>query len=334
MIEPQQKNLLTPTTAWLHDLPFVDLYVSLYSDLPSYYQVQTPGTMTVLPRDLPDEYHDDIVQLREQLAIALKDHEETGLTYDGVRLRASKIVTPRGETWVALRRIDDLPPPIENLGFNLPLVHTLHTLGAREGLILICGGTGQGKSTTAASMFYDYLVRFGGVAMTIEDPVEYLLEGRHGESGLCYQVEVKEETDWEKHLKSALRWHPRYILVGELRTPEAANQLLRAANSGHLVITTVHSGSLEEGLEGLLQLGERAIGEQARTLLASGLTAVFHQTFMAHSVAAQMYVTDSINMGDPVRALIREHKIGEATTFVDRQTAQREQAFGSISRIR
>jgi twitching motility protein PilT len=290
-----------------------------------------PGTLTMLPNDLPPAYHSDIVELRRQLEIVLQDIDETALTYDGLRLRASKLVTPRGETWVALRLIETHPPALDALGFTLPVVQALHELGKREGLVLICGGTGQGKSTTAGSMLYDYLTSYGGVAITIEDPVEYPLEGRHGESGLCYQVDVKDEADWAKYLKRSLRWHPRYILLGELRTPEAANQLLRAANSGHLAITTLHSGSLEEGLEGVMHLGEQAIGPQAPILLASGLAAVLYQTFLAHSVLTRLYVTDSNNLGDPVRSLIRERKIGQATTYVDQQMARQDQGLKSPS---
>jgi twitching motility protein PilT len=315
-------------SAWLHDLDFVDLYVSLHADIPGYYQASKPGTFIMLPHDLPAEYDPDVAGLRKELEAALADHEEAGLTYDGMRLRASKIRTTRDETWAALRRIADQPPTLDQLGFSKAVVHTLFSLGKREGLVLICGGTGKGKTTTAAALLYEYLRHYGGVALTIEDPVEYLLDGRHGASGLCYQVEVKKEEEWAENLKRGLRWHPRYISVGELRTPEAANQLLRAANSGHLVITTMHSGSLEEGLEGILHLGEQAIGDHAPILLAAGLTAVLYQNFLSHSVETRLYVTEQGNLGDPVRALIRERHIGQATTFVDQQSARRETAPG------
>ena len=321
---------LLAAEARLRDLPFVDLYLSLFDDQPSYYQAPLPGTLTVQPTDLPFAYRDDIQRLREHLTVLLQDCDEAGFTYDAIRLRACKITTPKGGIWVALRRIEEEPPPLEELGFSLSILRTLHELGNREGLVLICGGTGQGKSTTAGAMLYDYLLRYGGLALTIEDPVEYPMEGRHGKSGLCYQIEVKEEDDWGKHLKRALRWNPRYLLLGELRTPEAANQLLRAANSGHLVITTMHSGSLEEGLEGLLHLGEQAIGNHAPILLASGLAAVLYQTFRLDKVVTRLYVTDPHNLGDPVRALIRERKIGQATSFVDKQMAQ--QGFSHLPR--
>jgi twitching motility protein PilT len=326
MANPTPKIVARTASAWLHDLDFVDLYVSLHADRPSYYQTATPGTFVMLPHDVPAAYNDDIAQLRTELERALADAEEAGILFDGMRLRASRVQTTRDESWAALRRISDRPPAIEKLGFLAPVVRDLVALGKREGLMLVCGGTGQGKTTTAAALLHRYLADYGGVGFTIEDPVEYLLDGRHGANGLCYQVEAREDRDWAHLLKRALRWHPRYIMVGELRTPESANQLLRAANSGHLVITTVHSGSLEEGLEGVLHLAEQAIGDHAPILLASGLGGVLYQNFKTHSVDARLYVTEAGNLGDPVRALIRDRHIGQATTFVDQQMARRLRA--------
>jgi twitching motility protein PilT len=323
MATPEERLLAKVNAAWLHDLDFVDLYISLYADYPSYYQMAEHLSFNVIPRLLPQRYNRDVIQLRRELESTLSDADETGLTYDGIRLRASKVLTTRGETWAALRRVADRPPILDSLGLTVPVVQALRELGKRDGLILISGGTGQGKTTTANSLLYDYLVRFGGVAFTIEDPVEYVIDGWQGDSGLCYQVEIKQEEDWAKYLKRGLRWHPRYILVGELRTPEAANQLLRAANSGHLVIATMHAGSLEESLEGLVHLAGQAIGDQAPRLLASGLAAVLYQSFLSHSMMTRFYVTENGNLGDPVRALIREGHIGQATTFVDQQEARR-----------
>lgn len=332
MAQPEEKFLTKLESAWLHDLDFVDLYVSLYADLPGYYQIAEPGNFNVMPRNLPAEYRADVAELRRELETAMQNADEASITFDGMRLRASKALTTRGETWVALRRVGDKPPVLDKLGFTTPTVQALRDIGKRDGLILICGGTGQGKTTTANALLYDYLNRYGGVAFTIEDPVEYLLDGCHGASGLCYQVEVKEEDDWGKYLKRALRWHPRYIMVGELRTPEAVNQLLRAANSGHLVITTMHAGSIEEGLDGLLQLSRQSVGDMGSTLLASGLTAVMHQSFMLHSIAQRLYVTESGNLGDPARALIRERQVGQITTFVDQQEARRAAAAAKAGR--
>lgn len=210
---------------------------------------------------------------------------------------------------------------MEKLGFAPALVPHLRALGKRNGLVVISGSTGNGKTTTACSLLADYLSTIGGVAFTIEDPVEYDLEGRHGNNGYCYQVEVHEDDEWASMLKRSLRWHPRYIFVGELRTPEATNQLLRAATSGHLVITTVHAGSLEEALEGVLQLGEQSVGERATTLMASSLACVIHQTITPHGLQAQQFITETGTMTSPFRNCIREKRIGQTRTFVDQQTA-------------
>lgn len=306
----------------LFDLDFVDLYICLDQDMQAYYQAAEKGTLLEQQIDVPDSYASDIKNLAVFLRATMTE-DEKGLTYDGMRLRASKVRTAGGHQWVAMRRIADAPPLLNDLGYPPYLLPVLRDLGLRDGgLILLCGATGQGKTTTATSLLSDYLVRLGGVALTIEDPVEYDLEGRHGKSGVCYQVEVKEDEEWSDMLKRSLRWHPRYIMVGEVRTPDAANQLLRAATSGHLVITTLHSGSVEEAMEGLLQLAEQAVGNRAPSLLAASLTAVIHQTLGPHGLLVRMVTTEPNNLGDPCRAAIRERRIGHMTTFIDQQMAR------------
>ncbi|MDR3449055.1 MAG: ATPase, T2SS/T4P/T4SS family, partial [Alphaproteobacteria bacterium] len=252
--------------------------------------------------------------------------EEAGISWGGMRLRASRVETARGEVWAALRRLPAQPLALEELGLPRHLAPALQELGRRSGLILICGASGQGKTTTLSSLLMRYLETYGGVGFTLEDPVEYDLEGRVGPHGYCYQTEIREEAEWGTMLKRALRWHPRYIAVGEIRTPDAANHLLRAATSGHTVLATMHAGSMEEALEGLLQLGEQELGARARTLLATGLSCVMYQSFAPLGVHAQAMFTEADNMGSPVRNLIRERQIGQTRTFSDQQMARLAQS--------
>jgi twitching motility protein PilT len=298
----------------------MDLYVRLDGEAVPHYRHSVKGRGSELDNDVPEEFHKDIASLAAMLRDRYTGHE-MGVTYGGVRLRASKVLTASGEVWVAMRRINDHPPVLDKLGFPAVLVPHLYALGKRDGLILMCGATGEGKTTTSCSLLDNFLHSYGGVAFTIEDPVEYDLEGRRGKHGFCYQAEIKEEEEWAAMLKRSLRWHPRYIFVGEIRTPDAANQLLRAATSGHLVITTMHSGSIEEALEGLLQLAEQAIGERAPLLLAAGLTAVIHQTLTPLGLNPYFFITEPNNPGAPLRALIREKRIGQCRTFCDQQHA-------------
>ena len=307
------------TQAHLEQLDFVDLYVCLDGDASPHYCPTTrrEGDLDI---DVPPQFHQDVRDLTHYLRTEFKG-KEMGLTFGGVRMRAAKIRTASGLLWAALRRIDTLPLEISKIGFQPKLIPHLQALGKREGLVLVCGSTGQGKTTTSCSLLADYLNRLGGVAFTIEDPVEYVLEGRHGKGGYCYQVEVSEDHEWAEVLKRSLRWHPRYIFVGEVRTPDAANQLLRAATSGHLVITTVHAGSVEEALEGILQLSEQALGDRATNLLATGLAAVIHQSRGKMGLNASYYITEPNNHASPFRSCIRDKKIGQTRTLVNQQQA-------------
>lgn len=304
----------------LSDLNFMDIYVRLDADTTAHYRSGRGSVIDLPDADVPLEYADAVAFLADHL----QEHFQTveaSIEFGGMRMRATRLENARGEIWAALRRLPDFPLPIEKLGFIPQLHPVLHELGRRGGLILVCGASGQGKTSTITSLLTRYLETYGGVGFTIEDPVEYDIEGRHGKNGYCYQTEVKQEGDWGGMLKRALRWHPHYIAVGEIRTPECADQVLRAATSGHTVLATMHAGSIEEALEGLLQLAEHNLGGRAPLLLAAGLTSVIYQAFSQSGLFAQFMITEP-NPGAPSRALIRERRIGQVRNIADQQMAR------------
>ena len=323
-VNPQNSKLMaTPTgnqQLALSELDFMDLYVCLAGDGKAHYRPARQIEGMAADLDVPPQFAQEVGDLIEMLRREF-DSVEMGINFHDIRLRVAKLQTASGEIWAAMRRIAELPPVLAKLGFIPQMVPFLRDLGQRDGLILLCGSTGQGKTTTASSLLLDFLQSYGGVAFTIEDPVEYQLEGRQGSAGYCYQAEVQEEAEWGQMLKRSLRWHPRYIFVGEIRTPDAANQLLRAATSGHTVIATMHAGSMEEALEGLLQLAEIELHGRAALLLAAGLTAVVHQQLTPMGLNASFMTTESGNPGSPIRALIRDKRIGQTRSFADQQMA-------------
>jgi twitching motility protein PilT len=198
------------------------------------------------------------------------------LDFDEVRYRCSKIVSVK-EVWYALRRAKTPIPRLRELRLPPMAIQHLAWLGNRSGLILIAGATGDGKTTTACALLQEYLLNFGNVAVTVEDPPELPLEGQFGQFGRCFQLKV-EGGDFGAQMRATMRYMPRYILLGEVRDPEAASQALSAAINGHLVITTVHAGSVIEALQRLLKIAAVADDlELARGVLAEGLAAVIHQ---------------------------------------------------------
>ena len=287
----------------LGNLPFIDLYVCLDKPEQSYFRAKE-RTQSIASQIVPAEYQDTIDRFVDAISLKLQDRNDGAITFDNVRCRLARQQVSDGTHWVCARRIDTTLPDIDKLNLPSVVVNHMKSLGKRDGLIVISGATGHGKTTTAVALLSHYLKTYGGTAVTIEDPCEFLLAGRHGT------------------LKRTLRWSPRYILVGEIRTPRAAEQLLRAASTGHLVITTVHSGTMEEALMGIIFLAEQSMGSGVYNMLASGLTALVNQTLTDSKPILKYLFTEENNPGDPVRSLIRESKIGMMATYVDRTAAR------------
>jgi len=308
-------------TVTLNDLPFIDLYVRLDKPDQALYRSKERGKSNI-NQLVPAEYQLVIDRFMSAVNETLRDSNDGSIDFDGIRCRLSRQKMSDNTNWVCARRINVIIPELEKLGFAEHICQHMKNLGRRDGLILVSGATGHGKTTTAVGLLAYYLKTFGGAAVTIEDPVEYMLKGRHGDGGHCFQVEVKQEEDWAICLKRALRWAPRYIYVGEIRTPKAAEQLLRAATTGHLVITTVHAGAPEEALMGLIFLAEQAMGPGVQNMLAAGLTALIYQTMRENGPWVKYLFTEPDSPGDPIRSLIRENKIGMISTYIDRTAAR------------
>ncbi|GEK59380.1 competence type IV pilus ATPase ComGA [Marinococcus halophilus] len=147
-----------------------------------------------------------------------------------------------------------------------------NVLASRKGLVLLTGATGSGKSTTLYAMLEHLLSTQPQRIITIEDPVELRLPG-------CIQTEVNDKADltYASLLKASMRHDPDVIMIGEIRDGETAHLALRAALTGHLVLTTLHAGSTFGVLRRLLDLG------LSKTDLFETITFIAHQRLVSTS---------------------------------------------------
>ncbi len=312
-LENLGRDDVTSDTARLYDLEFSDLYLRLDAAAPSRFRA--------LPNDrgwsgnlqLPTDYDDEVATLRSM--IGKYDAEEGAFIYGGMRFRYRKAECVGSETWAALRRVPMNLPLLDQLGMAEGAVATMRQWAKRRGLVLIGGSTGAGKTTTAVAAVADVLERSSEVAVTVEDPPEYLMQGSMGQ-GVCFQFEVRAESDWAEKMRIALRWRPRVIMIGEIRTPDAAAQALRISTSGHLVVATVHGGSTEETLASVLRLAEVTLGAAARTMLADHLVGCLHQRLTRRGPEVSV-LSAPVLMGqvDNVRKLIAEARFDKLKEY-------------------
>jgi twitching motility protein PilT len=244
-----------------------------------------------------------------------------------MRFRVSRIEDVES-IWYTLRRAKWPIPRLAILGGVPPrVIQYLGHLGkpGKHGLILIAGKTGEGKTTTACSLLQEYLIHFGDVAVTIEDPIELPLNGAHGRFGHCFQTAVK-NGDFAGALKRTMRHVPRYILLGEVRGSAEASEAIGAANNGHLVITTIHAGNVVEAMNKLLKFvaADESL-ELARTILADGLVAIIHQQLIRiPGKKGRQLKLEYLFPGDDkgIRTLIRQGKTEQLGTAISAQASR------------
>lgn len=231
--------------------------------------------------------------------------------YGNWRFRCS-IFRQRNSFAAALRVIPDRIPAFQTLG----LPKTIERFAQlRQGLVLVCGVTGSGKSTTLASLLDIINQRRSEHIITLEDPIEYLHASKQS---LIHQREIGEDSTTFAHaLRAALRQDPDVLLVGEMRDHETIQAALHAAETGHLVFSTIHATDARGVIDRVIDVFPAGEQEQVRTMLAHTLEGIVCQSLVPsavepgqrHAVCEVMVATSGI------KALIREgntHQIPSA----------------------
>lgn len=311
----------------ISELDFSELYLSVMGD--QAFLTGVPGPNPRQTTLLPSDTAEDLMVLWHAVSEAANGHQDFAFEHDGVSYRVSRI-NDRRSAWFCCRRLGRTVRTLQELKFHPILVQELMRLGARQkGLVLFSGGFGDGKTSSAAALMQAYLCHYGGVGYTIEDPPEMPLEGAHGTGGYCFQTEaVRDETgeaDFARSLIDTKRHSPRYILLGEIRSPDAASQALRAAMIGRVIISTIHAGSVTETLQSILKFSTLLDGPLAAEVLAQGISAIIHQRLEGPT---RQLRTEFLFFGpsnaDPLRSLIRQGKIGQLQTHIEAQRRQVE----------
>ncbi|QTO54841.1 type IV pilus twitching motility protein PilT [Duffyella gerundensis] len=223
-------------------------------------------------------------------------------TTDGTRLRANLFAQRNGLS-LALRLIASEPPALETL--RLPaVVSTL--LEQQDGLILLTGATGSGKSTTLAAMIHQLNVQRDVHILTLEDPIEFV---HRSQRALIQQREVGQHcSSFAQGLKAALREDPDVILLGELRDSETIRLALTAAETGHLVLATLHTRGAAQAVERLVDVFPAEEKNLVRTQLAGSLKAVVAQRLVAARQGGRIGLFEVLINTPAAANLIREGK--------------------------
>jgi twitching motility protein PilT len=226
------------------------------------------------------------------------------------RLRGNAFRT-KGEVGLSLRLIPHEIPTFEDLG--LPDVMARFA-ALRQGLVLVTGPTGAGKSTTLASMIDRINSTRACHIITIEDPIEYVYEHK---MAAVNQREVGDDTEsFPKALRSALREDPDVLLVGEMRDLESISFALTLAETGHVVFATLHTNDTAQALDRIVDVFPSDRQAQIRVQLANALTGIVYQRLLPRIGGGLVAAFEVLVANSAVRNLVKEGKTNQLRNVV------------------
>jgi len=274
-----------------------------------------PAETEVIAAEIMDDREKTLFQEYGQVNLALS------LPSRG-RFRVN-IYRQRSTVALVLRQIRSTVPHFEDL--SLPPV-LLKMVEAERGLVLVVGATGSGKSTTLAALIHHRNTSRPGHIVTIEDPIEFLHQDR---KCLVSQREVGTDVgSFNEALRDALRQTPDVILIGEMRDAETVSAAINFAETGHLVLSTLHSTNAAQTLERILQFYPGELHPQVLTQVANNLVGIIAQRLVPRAEGRGLVPAVEVLRATPrVRDLLHRGALHELKPTIEASRAEGMQTF-------
>jgi twitching motility protein PilT len=260
------------------------------------------------------EVLDNITEISPRRRESFDEHGDLDIAFSHPTLPRFRVngFRQRGATSFAFRVIPSVIPSFEELGLPSGVARLAQE---HRGLVLVTGPTGSGKTTTLASMLDSINRQRRQHIVTVEDPIEILHPDRNC---IVNQREVGLDTaSFEQALRRVLRQDPDIILIGELRDTETAHTALQAAESGHLVFSTLHTIDAAETLGRMIEFFPAAKQQQIRTILAGTLRGVVSQRLLPRAGGGRVPAIEVMVTNARIQDLIRENRADEIVDAIE-----------------
>lgn len=243
---------------------------------------------------------DDLMDEEKKAKYKKNKNLDFSYSKSGIGRFRINVFSQRGSTAFAMRKIEENISKIEELG--LPVV-LKEIIKEKRGLILVTGATGNGKSTTVSAMIEHINETAIKNIITLEDPIEYLFKDKQS---LISQREIPNDIEsYEVALKYVIRQNPDIIFIGELRDKETVEAAIKAADTGHLVISTMHTVNASQTINRIVDFYDHEHQKQIRYQLSSNLKAVISQRLLPSKTGKKRVPAVEIMRGTPtIREMI------------------------------
>lgn len=265
--------------------------------------VLTPTRIDALLRDgLTDEQYKILIEQKEL---------DFSLAYSDMSRFRVNAYTQKRSLAAAFRAIPMEIPRLDDLGLP-PILHNFTSL--RQGLVLVTGPTGHGKSTTIASMLGEINQLYAKHIVTIEDPIEFVI---NPVKSIISQREMNTDTkEWTIALKSVLREDPDVVLVGEMRDHETIAAALTVAETGHLVFATLHTNSAAQTIDRIVDVFPSEQQAQIRLQLSNSLEAVLSQRLVPMVKGGRVVTYELMLATNAIKTSVREGKTHQIDSII------------------